>query len=115
MQYTSPFSKICFEATRSGPMSVTWCLAELFSYPAKEVDAIGPSDLSLILAFPDMTFVRLAKNDTSEVFGCLPTFTCLHVVVLSATILLCSPTPLSVSQRFDPKEGHQWRDVPLTI
>ena len=51
MQYTSPFYQICFEATRSGPMSMTWFLAELFSYPAKEVDAIGPSDLSPFLAF----------------------------------------------------------------
>jgi len=48
MQYTSPFYKICFEATHSGPMSVTWYMRELFSYPEKEVDAVGPSDLSLI-------------------------------------------------------------------
>jgi hypothetical protein len=51
MQHTSPFYWICFEATRSGPMSATWFLAELFNYPAKEVDTIGTSDLSPVLAF----------------------------------------------------------------
>ena len=30
-------------------MSVTYCMAELLSYLAEEVDAIGPLDLSLIL------------------------------------------------------------------
>ena len=51
MQHTSPFLQICFKATRWGPMSVTLLMVELLSYSAQEVDAIGPSDLSLVLTF----------------------------------------------------------------
>jgi hypothetical protein len=51
MQHTSPFCQVYFEATRPGPMSVTCFMAELLSYPAQEVDAIGPLDFSLVLVF----------------------------------------------------------------
>jgi len=51
VQHTSPFSQICFGATRPGPMSVTFHMVELLSYPAQEVDAIGPLELSLTLTF----------------------------------------------------------------
>ena len=49
VQHTSPFFQIFFEATRSGPMSVTLFLVEHLSYPAQEVDAIGPLNSSYLL------------------------------------------------------------------
>jgi len=51
VQHTSPFSQICFGATRPGPMSVTFYMVELLSYPAQEVDAIGLLDLSPIWVY----------------------------------------------------------------